>query len=77
VIENGFVCIPEDAPWLTEYLHEITAFPKGKHDDQADSTSAVSGVVQDAHLLGQLERLRSVAAQLRRAYGHLFRILRS
>ena len=35
LIENGFVRIPEDAPWLAEYLHELTVFPKGKHDDQA------------------------------------------
>jgi hypothetical protein len=39
LIENGFVRIPEDAPWLAEYLHELTVFPKGKHDDQADSTA--------------------------------------
>jgi len=39
VIENGFVHIPETAPWLAEYLHEITVFPKGKHDDQVDSTA--------------------------------------
>jgi hypothetical protein len=39
LIENGFVRIPEDAPWLPEYLHELTVFPKGKHDDQADSTA--------------------------------------
>ena len=39
VIENGFVHIPETAPWLAEYLHEMTAFPKGKHDDQVDSTA--------------------------------------
>ena len=38
-IENGFVHIPETAPWLAEYLHEMTVFPKGKHDDQADSTA--------------------------------------
>src|SRR5438270_11392037 len=37
LIENGFVRIPETAPWLAEYLHEMTVFPKGKHDDQADS----------------------------------------
>jgi hypothetical protein len=24
---------------LGEYLHELTSFPKGKYDDQADSTS--------------------------------------
>jgi hypothetical protein len=39
MIENGFVLIPETAPWLAEYLHELTVFPKGKHDDQADSTA--------------------------------------
>jgi hypothetical protein len=39
IIENGFVYIPETAPWLAEYPHEMTVFPKGKHDDQVDSTA--------------------------------------
>ena len=39
MIENGFVRIPETAPWLDEYLHELMVFPKGKHDDQVDSTA--------------------------------------
>jgi predicted phage terminase large subunit-like protein len=39
VIENGFVHIPEDAPWLAEYLHELAVFPNGKYDDQVDSTA--------------------------------------
>jgi len=39
MIENGFVHIPETAPWLAEYLHEMTVFPSGKHDDQVDSTA--------------------------------------
>src|SRR6266513_1190848 len=39
MIENGFVHIPEASPWLAEYLHEITVFPNGKHDDQVDSTA--------------------------------------
>ena len=39
LIENGFVYIPETAPWLAEYLHEMTVFPKGKHDDQVDLTA--------------------------------------
>jgi predicted phage terminase large subunit-like protein len=38
-IENGFVHIPDKAAWLQEYLHELATFPKGKYDDQADSTS--------------------------------------
>jgi predicted phage terminase large subunit-like protein len=39
VIENGFVHLPETAPWLAKYLHELAVFPNGKHDDQADSTA--------------------------------------
>jgi predicted phage terminase large subunit-like protein len=39
MIENGFVYIPETAPWLAEYLHEMSVFPNGKHDDQVDSTA--------------------------------------
>jgi len=38
-IENGFVYLPEKADWLAAYIHELTTFPNGKHDDQADSTS--------------------------------------
>src|SRR6266550_342109 len=39
VIESGFVHIPETEPWLAEYLHEMTVFPNGKHDDQVDATA--------------------------------------
>ena len=38
-IENGFVYIPTEAPWLTDFLHEVASFPKGRNDDQADSMS--------------------------------------
>ena len=39
MIENGFVHLPKEAAWFAEYLHELTVFPKGKHDDQVDSTA--------------------------------------
>ena len=39
MIENGFVHIPDQSVWLAEYLHELSTFPNGKHDDQVDSTS--------------------------------------
>jgi predicted phage terminase large subunit-like protein len=39
MIENRFVAIPQRAPWLAEYLHEMTVFLNGKHDDQVDSTA--------------------------------------
>ncbi|MGA7323005.1 MAG: hypothetical protein WBX25_00630, partial [Rhodomicrobium sp.] len=38
-IENGFVHLPREAHWLADYLHEMTVFPNGRHDDQVDSTS--------------------------------------
>ncbi len=45
-IENGFVHLPDKAPWLGEYLQELAVFPKGKFDDQADSTSQATRLVQ-------------------------------
>jgi predicted phage terminase large subunit-like protein len=39
MVENGFVHLPDTAPWLAAYLHELTVFPHGKHDDQVDSTA--------------------------------------
>ena len=46
-IENGFVYLPEKASWLPEYLHELTTFPNGKYDDQADSTSQALDWIKD------------------------------
>ena len=37
--ETGQVYLPKEAPWLGELLHELLAFPNGRHDDQADSVS--------------------------------------
>ena len=38
-IEAGHVHLPENAPWLGEFLSELLAFPNGRHDDQVDSVS--------------------------------------
>ena len=38
-IENGFVRLPQEAPWLAEYLHELALFPHGRFDDQVDATA--------------------------------------
>jgi hypothetical protein len=38
-IENGFVHLPEEAHWLSDYLSELILFPAGRHDDQVDSTA--------------------------------------
>ena len=38
LIESGNVYLPEDAPWLSDYLSEFAAAPNGKNDDQIDPT---------------------------------------
>jgi predicted phage terminase large subunit-like protein len=40
-IEAGRVYLPHDAPWLPDYEHELAMFPKGRYDDQVDSTAQV------------------------------------
>jgi predicted phage terminase large subunit-like protein len=42
-IENGFVHLPQAAPWLAEYLHELAVFPNGRFDDQVDATDQFLG----------------------------------
>ncbi len=37
LIEGGRVFLPDDAPWLDEFLEEIQSFPAAKHDDQTDT----------------------------------------
>jgi predicted phage terminase large subunit-like protein len=70
MIENGFVHLPDAAPWLAPYLHELTTFPNGRHDDQVDSTAQMldwfkrgSGPSTNA---GIFEWYRQRAAELRR-----------
>ena len=35
-IESGNVLLPRDAPWLSDFLAESSAFPNGVHDDMLD-----------------------------------------
>jgi predicted phage terminase large subunit-like protein len=37
--ESGRVLLPRSAPWLDEYIRELTSFPGSKYDDQVDSTT--------------------------------------
>jgi predicted phage terminase large subunit-like protein len=41
MFENGLVRLPRYAPWLNDYVHELTSFPGSKYDDQVDSTTQV------------------------------------
>jgi predicted phage terminase large subunit-like protein len=47
-IENGSVYLPQGATWLASFLQELTTFPKGKYDDQVDSTSQALAWIKQA-----------------------------
>jgi len=39
LVEAGRVYLPKSAPWLAEFLDELSTFPSGVHDDIVDSTT--------------------------------------
>jgi predicted phage terminase large subunit-like protein len=39
LFENGKVLLPKEAPWLHDYIAEITGFPGSRYADQVDSTT--------------------------------------
>jgi phage terminase large subunit-like protein len=39
IIENGAVLLPKSAPWLADYISELTGFPGSRTNDQVDSTT--------------------------------------
>ena len=59
-IEEGRVWIPHEAPWLADYLHELTIFPNGRYADQVDSTAqALKFIGEPRATDGFLEYIRS------------------
>lgn len=41
----GKVYLPEDAPWIDDFLMEILSFPLGSHDDQVDVLGLIGRVI--------------------------------
>lgn len=39
VFESGKIFVPMQAPWVDDFIHEITSFPTAKFDDQVDAMS--------------------------------------
>lgn len=39
IVEAGDVLLPIGAPWVDDFLHELSVFPNGKNDDQVDVLS--------------------------------------
>jgi predicted phage terminase large subunit-like protein len=54
-VKNGRVWLPQEAPWLGDFINELRNFPNGKYDDQVDSFT------QALRWLQYHERLRGAA----------------
>jgi predicted phage terminase large subunit-like protein len=39
LFDRGDIRFPRRAPWMDEYIKELTGFPQLRHDDQVDSTT--------------------------------------
>jgi predicted phage terminase large subunit-like protein len=55
--ESGRVLLPRSAPWLDEYIRELTTFPGTKYDDQVDSTTQALDHLKTTSNLDVWERL--------------------
>jgi predicted phage terminase large subunit-like protein len=48
--ESGQVHLPRNAPWLSDLLQELLAFPNSRNDDQVDSVSQFLNWAESTHL---------------------------
>jgi predicted phage terminase large subunit-like protein len=55
--ESGRVLLPRSAPWLVEYVRELTTFPGSKYDDQVDSTTQALDYLRQTSISRVWERL--------------------
>jgi len=50
LIEGGRVVLPEQAPWLDDFMDECISFPSGRNDDQVDAMVMVLDVLSKVAL---------------------------
>jgi predicted phage terminase large subunit-like protein len=63
LVEAGKVLLPKSAPWLAEFLDELSQFPSGAHDDIVDSVTQALNFLRASNLtLGLLELGKELAA---------------
>lgn len=57
--ESGNVLLPKDAPWLSDFLAEASAFPNGKNDDMVDP---MMDAVSDMGSMSAAERMAALTS---------------
>jgi predicted phage terminase large subunit-like protein len=67
LVESGRVLLPEAAPWLRDFLDEVTSFPNALHDDMVDAMSqALNYLSQHAQPMEFMTRRRRTAPRVGR-----------
>lgn len=60
VIEAGNVYLPSKAPWLDDFLSEVSEFPHGGHDDQVDALTQLIRRIRDRYMYTTMSGLSMV-----------------
>jgi len=60
LFENGRVPLPREAPWLPDYVNELTSFPGSRYDDQVDSTAQTLQYVKHSKMAVISRYLRGI-----------------
>jgi predicted phage terminase large subunit-like protein len=60
--EGGSVVLPEDAPWLPDWLHDHIAFPAAQHDEAVDTTSLMLSQMRNQPSRTRMVRLNDKGA---------------
>jgi predicted phage terminase large subunit-like protein len=61
LLECGRVFLPADAPWLNDFLDELSGFPNAQHDDQVDAcTMALNFLRGESGGFGLLDFLQNI-----------------
>jgi len=45
----GKVYVPENAPWMDNFIYELSRFPAGAHDDQVDALALIGRMLDTMH----------------------------
>jgi len=64
MIESGRVLLPSKAPWLADFLEEMTAFPSGEHDDIVDSVAHALNYLRNSAIGPPEERVLKTLADI-------------
>lgn len=64
--EAGKVFLPEDAPWILEFIDQMAIFPNADHDEDADCTSqALSYMARGGSTTGMLDYMAALAGKMK------------